>query len=365
MIAVLVLVVLVLLAAVTGMLPRLMCALDEGTCPVSPQPAASHAPSPSETMDPGSVLPSPSGGATGSAELPVASDELAVSTVPGEGTVPAGRGGTVGAQPAPAPAGAAPVIGDLWGVATGSDNTIDPARLVEVSALACGAPGTGPCDTWEGLQADTGAALAAGPTRLTQAGLDPFVGQEEATTVVDATLSQATTTGSGQTAVLYRSIQRTRDGALTESWTWQDGDSLRQVLTRRSRDGVLSSVTVVGIDTTDTGTFLVRTEIPVTSSSADVMEEWLAALPADRSAASSMVGDISGAPDLSAPAAVRAAFRSGVVQRLSIEATEPLTAQMLREYPDGSLPGVTVLTTWELGSPNERGNRTWTTVEAA
>ena len=78
-----------------------------------------------------------------------------------------------------------------------------------------------------------------------------------------------------------------------------------------------------------------------------------------------MVGDISGAPDLSAPAAVRVAFRTGVVQRSSIEVTETLTAQMLRDYPDGSLPGVTVVTTWDLGLPNERGNRTWTTVEAS
>lgn len=140
---------------------------------------------------------------------------------------------------------------------------------------------------------------------------------------------------------------------------------MRQVLTRRSREGVLSSVTIVGIDTTDTGTFLVRTEIPVTDSSADVMEDWLAALPADRSAADTMVGDISGAPDLSAPAAVRVAFRTGVVQRSSIEVTETLTAQTLRDYPDGALPGVAVLTTWDLGLPNERGNRTWTTVEAS
>lgn len=365
MIAVLALVALVLLTSLTGVLPRLVCAVDRGTCSSSSQSSEVGTPSDATTAPSGIVLPTPSGAATGSAELPVATDELAVSTVPGEGTVPAGRGRTVGAQYAPAPAGAAPVVGGLWGDEADSENTIDPERLVEVSALSCGAPGTGPCDAWEGLQTDTGAALAAGPTRLTQAGLDPFVGQEEATTVVDATLGSATSIGGEQTEVLYRSIQRTRDGALTESWTWQEGTSLRQVLTRRSREGVLSSVTIVGIDTTDTGTFLVRTEIPVTDSSADVMEDWLAALPADRSAAGTMVGDISGAPDLSAPAAVRAAFRTGVVQRSSIEVTETLTAQTLRDYPDGSLPGVTVLASWDLGLPNERGNRTWTTVEAS
>ncbi len=365
MIAVLVLVVLVLLAAVTGMLPRLMCTLDEGTCSGPSQPVASRTSPEATTAPSGSVLATSSSAATGSAELPVASDELAVSTVPGEGTVPAGRGRAVNADSASAPGGTAPVISNLWGDETEHRDTIDPARFVDVGALACGAPGTGPCDVWEGLQADTGAALAIGPTRLTQAGLDPFVGQEEATTVVDATLEQATTTGSEQTEVLYRSIQRTRDGALTESWSWQDGESLRQVLTRRSRDGVLSSVTVVGIDTTDGDTILVRTEVPVTDSSADVLEDWLAALPADRSAATSMVSDLSGTPDLTAPAAVRVAFRTGVVHRSRIEVTESLTAQMLREHPDEALPGATVLFAWELRLPNERGLRTWTAAETS
>ena len=327
MIAVIVVIALVVLGAVTGAFHRVLCLADSSAC------------------DTAAPVTAP----TGAVELPAASDERAVVAAAGTGTLTGGSRPAVVDRSAVPGAQTVPSWGDLWSDGQDEDEAAGPVGfggegvLVPLEELSCGSPGTPPCDAWEALASDASASRAVGLLRAPLLGLDTADPAGAAPVVVDLALpvrDDAALDAAG--TVLHRSVLAPDTGATTLSWTWQRRDgALVQVVAERQPDGALSTLTVSALvqapapDGAPGG--LERTElvIPVTPASSAALDSWLVDLAAQRvDPEPSDLTDVDPA-DLSANAFERLAALTGEGLRESVvlpDGAEP-TAEWLRDAP--------------------------------
>ncbi|WP_103062009.1 hypothetical protein [Actinomyces qiguomingii] len=347
MIAVIALIALVAVLAVTGVFRRGLCALDPASCATSSMGG-----------------PAPTYFDTGA--LPAASDERAIAAGAGLEAVAPGRKKTAaGKRPVIAP-GDAPPLTELWSPAVGREQTglVDEAVLIPLEELACGTPGTQPCDTWDGLQTDSTAEHTGGADRLSLLGLDPFVGIESETNTVDLTLTNSL---SGQehskgTPVLYRHSRRLRDGATTASWTWQDSSgTVASVRIERSQGGLLHSVTIIGASNgNDDQVIWTTVRVPVTDSSRDALDQWTSAFAVDGPALPGSLWESTAAVSADDDVLLRLVHTTGQVMRETLAVGggfTGLTPQLLRDNPAHENAGLTPAGTETLSDLDALGRR--------
>ena len=327
MIAVIVVIALVVLGAVTGAFHRVLCLADSSAC------------------DTAAPVTAP----TGAVELPAASDERAVVAAAGTGTLTGGTGHAVVDRSAVPGAQTAPSWSDLWSDGQDEDEAAGPVGfggegvLVPLEELSCGSPGTSPCDAWEGLSSDASASRAAGLLRAPLLGLDNADPTGASPVAVDLALpvrDDAELDAVGP--VLHRSVLAPDTGATTLTWTWQRRDgAIVHVVAERRPDGSLSTLTVSALirasapDGASGG--LERTElvVPVTPASSAALDSWLVDLAAQRvDPEPSDLTDVDPA-DLSANAFERLAALTGEGLRESVVLPDgaAFTAEWVRDNP--------------------------------
>ena len=349
MIAVAVAIVLVALGGLAGAFRPLVCLVDPAGCASAPS-ASATAPA-------------------GRGELPAATDEKAVRVTAGEDDVPPGRYRVAAGRGPVVGAGSSTPLGRLW-----SDDAPAPdgrfqgeAPLMALTDLPCGTATTAPCDAWPGLASDAAADQTEGAARLSLLGLDRVIGTSADMTTVDMTLPVRRDGAlEGASAVLYRSSLRRSDAATTASWTWADAaGAVYQVRAERAGDGSLHALTVTAVRAGG-GTSAVWTtlSIPVTDSSRDALEDWLAGVNAQEVALTPQTfepaGD--GAAD---DAFSRLVHSTGEATRetLALPAGTAVDARMVRDDPTHA--AATVTATEVLGEPAEDGTRSFTPREGA
>ena len=353
-IVVITLIGLVAVLAFTGIFRRGLCILDSASCPrnMSSVPTAKN-------LDPG--------------ELPAPTDERAVSNGAGVGTVPPGlrtlaRGKTsvVAGDPPPSQ-------NDLWGDPrhAGSDNKSpwESPVFLHMDKAPCGTESTAPCDTFPELRTDSTAEQTQGAQRLSLLGLDPYLGEEGATNVVDLTLPseksiQFRKDANGDNILLYRNSQRLRDGLTTETWTWQktESGSTDQLKIERTREGVLHSFTAFRV-TQSSGRLKVTTvSMPVLESTKDALDELTSSLMSAKLELPDSVFNPVTPASMSDEMVVRLAKKVGQVIR---ETRNPgagfggLTLESLRNDP-GLVGSTTPVSKETLSSPDKTGKRAFT-----
>ncbi|MDO4901223.1 hypothetical protein [Actinomyces sp.] len=347
MIAVIVMIALVAVLALTGTFRRGLCALDPDSCTATP-----------------------SGGTNstyfGTGALPAASDERAVATGVGLDAVPPGRHKTAAGKAPALTAGLAASLEQLWTPLTGVEQAgmADTTVLIPLEEMACGTSGTGPCDTWEGLQSDSTAEHTQGADRLSLLGLDPFVGIESETSTLDLTLANSPLRqgGSGSSAILYRHSQRLRDGATTETWAWQASPETAAVVSvERLRGGLLHSVKIIGATTgADNQVIWTTICIPVTDSSREALDQWVSAFTVDGPALPDDLWEPTAAVGPDDDVLLRLVHATGQVTREALsngDGSPGVTPQVLRDDPEHASAGLAVTSTETLAEPDALGRR--------
>ncbi|MCL3777068.1 MULTISPECIES: hypothetical protein [unclassified Actinomyces] len=319
MIAVLVITGLVILGAVTGAFHRLLCLADSSAC----------------------GAPAPAPVPTGAVALPAASDERVVVAAAAAGVVAGGHRDTVAGRSPVTLAQAVPAWSQMWG--EGRPQAAPASRfegagvLVALEDLACGAPGTGSCDTWDALASDPFAERATGLLRAPLLGLDPADPSTAQPVVVDLDLGVRPDAGlDAVDDVLHRSVLTPATGVTTLTWTWQRPDgALIQVRAERLPDGSLTALAVCSLAETPTG--LERTElvVPVTPTSWAAVESWLVELAGQRVDPDPVALTGTDPADMSVSAFERLAAQTGQGLRESVilPEGESATAERLRADP--------------------------------
>lgn len=336
-----------------------MCQIDSSLCAVSP--------SASPTATRVDVVPG---------ELPAASDEVIHNTGAGVGAVrpglhdPAEVGAVLG--------GDYSLTGAPWEApATAPVTDIESLAVVPLDQLPCGGPGTGPCDVWESLEADSTADQGGGAMRLTHAGLDPYHGAKGQTDSLDLTL-QPGSAGLGaapkglegdttDSTVLYRSTRRRSDGARSTSWTMTGKTvagltAVTQLGVYRTHSGLLNDLVITRVVSDPAAQRLTWTTVTIVAndSTRPLLEDWVRSRPGQGLEIAADVLAPTGPVTTGTDPLTRVAHSTAAV---TIEVLQPdpqappLDAKLVLDHPSHEGLNLTLSSKRTLSAANSKGLR--------
>lgn len=364
-IASVVLLLLVLGISLSGAGRAVVCLLDQSLCASVPEPQAT---------DPGLV--------TGA--LPAASDEQAVATGAGVGSVPVGREGRRRqvplqlTQPVPASSHWSPPQ-------PAPSSPPENLRLVALGSLPCGGSADAPCDKWAEIKTDAAAAQAGPASRLTGAGLDISDGAQGASDNLELSAEigslglgvsvQGVEGDTTDSLVLHDLSRDRRDGSTSSSWimssqTGTGERALTRVRVNRTRDGVLHDIVLTRVVSSSADpnrlTWTTMT-LPATDASRPALDAWTLALPSQGLRIPADLLEPLKPETVDMETVVRVAHQTASVRQEVLQASEPLpplSVHLLRRNADHSSLGLTILSTHELSPEDQRGKRSFKEVSS-
>ena len=368
-ITVIVLIGLVGVLAFTGVVRKGLCFIDAAACS-----DASRIRSSTSGLEPVS--------------LPAPSEERIVRTVAGNNVVPPGRPSLVYGKKSAISPGAPPQLQRLWDgneidsndAASVPSTTWKSSMFLPLSSLPCGVEIS--CDDASlagKVSSDSKANQTKGISKFSLLGLDPLVGKEGISTVVDLNLPLEGKSGqphelhdcNERSGLLYRNTRYLRDETSTETWTWQgrnDHDGGQQVVVVRGRGGQLVSVAFYKIHSESSGEFKRSSvRLSVSDNNRDAVEVWLDKFGIDGPDLPQQVFEPLSPISADGNMLVRIIHESGEVARETVKSVsdiKAITPEMMRDDPGLMRAGVSV-TKETLGRSDSTGERTFSSSDSS